>query len=191
MILLSSAEQKGFQAKSVSNQTLSFVVQFVAPTWSRGRWLDFQCFSLQPSSDSAVKVHHLSDLSLFFVFSVMCQVNHSGQWERMLGGRGQPDCIIWPPVIICAGVWRSRGVFTLFGCSSGRSARESLSQSASELAHVASPRSWRTMVAPPSNIPPPSPPTRLGDCEGSGLISVCRILTVWPSCREGGATIVP
>lgn len=70
----------------------------------------------------------------------------------------------------------------LAGWSSSGSARESLSQRASELAPVASLCFWRTMAAPPSNLPPPPPlPTRLGDCEGSGgLISACRILTVWP-----------
>lgn len=98
-----------------------------------------------------------------------------------MGGRGEPDSVIWPPVIICAQAWRRRGVFTGFGwlvflrfCQ-----------------RVFEPESLRTGACRFSLFlednggaavqPTPPPPTRLGDCEGSGgLISACRILTVWP-----------
>lgn len=51
------------------------------------------------------------------------------------------------------------------------------------------PQNWRLSLLSVSGgqwrrrRPTYPPPTRLGDCEGSGgLISACRILTVWPCC---------
>lgn len=119
-----------------------------------------KCSSLKSCSDSVIKFIVLFDLSFVpfraskFLVSV-CSVNCSGEGKRAVGGRGEPDSIIWPPVIICAQAWRRRGVFTGFGWSSSGSARDSLSQRASELVPVASLCLWRTMEAPPSNLPPP------------------------------------
>lgn len=149
-----------------------------------------KCSSLNSCSDSAIKFVVLFDLSFVPFFeppsflSVFVLLTAQGRGNgRWVGGANQTASY----GRLSSYVHRPGGgeVYSLglAGWSSSGSARESLSQRASELAPVASLCFWRTMAAPPSNLPPPppSPPTRLGDCEGSGgLISACRILTVWP-----------
>lgn len=80
-----------------------------------------KCSSLKSCSDSEIKFYCIiwpqfcSVLWASKFLVGVCSVNRSGEGKRAVGGRGEPDSIIWPPVIICAQAWRRRGVFTGFG----------------------------------------------------------------------------